>query len=260
MLPSCRTKNGGLKPYMQIDRFLEQFVEGYLFHDLRMMREIRASVPGGYGESSYPMLLSIMAGMELLGCLLSRRPFVTADEDPKGASEQSNKHFSNYWHRYLSASSPRYKHYCDIFRVVVRNGLAHMFVAKPGVVVNKGPLGDWRHLATDTQHQTLFIDCLQLHSDFEKSYFDKVRPIVFEGKPDGRASKESMQDRLNELIGAYSRESYTAFENFRLKIIEETNPAKIASSAGTTAVTTATTGLPPVGGTISVFPPDDERK
>ena len=52
---------------MTIDEFLHTFVEGYLFHDLKAMNAIPQKPNGG---CSYPMVATVIAGMELLGGLL----------------------------------------------------------------------------------------------------------------------------------------------------------------------------------------------
>jgi len=54
---------------MKIDEFLLRVVDGYLLHDLENMATFTTQV-GTVGAMGYPMLVSTLAGMELLGNLL----------------------------------------------------------------------------------------------------------------------------------------------------------------------------------------------
>lgn len=201
---------------MKIDEFLVQFIEGYLLGDLESIARITITLPKKCGAAGYPMVVATIAGMELLGCLLSRDPIATDKTDPEEARRQPNKHFSNYWHKYLCRVESRYKPFDQAVRLLVRNGIAHMFLAKPGIIIGKGPQGDLSHLAFDGHY--LYLDCLRIRADFERSYFDHVRPIVFDGRSTGRATKATMQSRLDELIQVYTEESLRVFGELTEKV------------------------------------------
>jgi hypothetical protein len=55
---------------LTLGEFLERYVEGYLFADLQSMAAVK--VPAGqYGALGYPMMMTALAGVELLGALTS---------------------------------------------------------------------------------------------------------------------------------------------------------------------------------------------
>src|SRR5689334_14597119 len=60
---------------MPIEEFLERFVEGYLFSDLRSLADIKLPGSASFGAAGYPMVASTMAGIELLGALTSGETF-----------------------------------------------------------------------------------------------------------------------------------------------------------------------------------------
>lgn len=194
---------------VEIEKFLKLFVEGYLFHDLRKMDEITLGHGEVYGKACYPMLASVAAGIELLGYLTSDEPLATETTDPKRAEHQANDHFTYYWANYLSKVNKRYKPFVELFRELVRNGLAHMFLAKPGVFVDKGLNSPIPHLATNGQ--VVFVNCTIFAADFVQSYNHFVRPIVFDGREDGKTNKAKMQRQLDNLLERYSAKSDEKF-------------------------------------------------
>lgn len=84
---------------MNLSNFINQFIEGYLFHDLVYMAKIKVRKNGKYGGVGYPMMATILSGMELLGSLLdpSRKNFNPLN---------GNHYFLNYWNNYFCASNP----------------------------------------------------------------------------------------------------------------------------------------------------------
>ncbi len=49
---------------MTLDDYLEQFIEGYLFEDLRSMASITGSPDKPYGAVGYPMVMTALSGVE----------------------------------------------------------------------------------------------------------------------------------------------------------------------------------------------------
>ena len=188
---------------MTIEEFSTKHIEGYLFCDLEKMADIKPSPGEQYGGVGYPMVASILSGMELLGGLLSLNAF---DRD------RGNTYSANYWDDYLSISCPRYAipGLKELFRNLVRHGIAHTFLAKIGVWVTKNDAPN--HLQYGNQGQNaLVIDTVELFSDLKKSYLDLVKPIVFQNASRTRATKSTMQDRLNEMLTQYSNDSNRFF-------------------------------------------------
>ena len=63
-----------------------------------------------------------------------------------------------------------------VFRRLVRNGLAHNFLAKPGILVTKFTNNK---ISIDIVKQELYVDCNVLFNDFRLSYTQLVKPIIF---------------------------------------------------------------------------------
>jgi hypothetical protein len=82
---------------MTIDQYLEQFIEGYLLEDLHSMAPIRLTPGKRYGAVGYPMLMTVLSGIDVLGALTSRATF----QKDNGADR-----FSEYWKQYVYADKP----------------------------------------------------------------------------------------------------------------------------------------------------------
>jgi hypothetical protein len=113
---------------MTLDHFLEKFVEGYLFGDLRAMARIR--VPDGeqYGGAGYPMVMTTMAGIELLAALTSERPFDKWD---------GQRSFRDFWQHALYRDQRERHQIANLVYELVRQPLAHTFMTKPIVEIRK---------------------------------------------------------------------------------------------------------------------------
>lgn len=207
---------------MNIEEFLTKHIEGYLFCDLEKMAEIKLKPSEQYGAAGYPMIATVLSGIELLGGILSIASFDT---------KKSNEYFDNYWENYLSKCCPRYdiENLSDLFRNLVRHGLAHTFLAKPGILVTKGE--PQSHLQIDSGRQEMTIDAIEFYKDFKQSYFDLVRPIVFGQLLNALTTKDNMQVRLNEMIVVYSNNSVRFFTQ-----IPQQSSAKTLSSGASTSM------------------------
>lgn len=186
---------------MTIEEFLNKFVEGYLFHDLESMEKI--TLPSGQNDGAvgYPMVSTVMAGIELLGNLLlpTSDPF-----DPNSG----NNYFYNYWDNYFAKHKPIYVNLGQLFRTLIRHGVAHTFVAKPGIFVTKGSN---QEIKLDATRQELYVDCNVLFNDFKQSYISLVKPLVFGTIP--TPSAVNMQARLDSMSARYSADAKTAFDS-----------------------------------------------
>ncbi len=188
---------------MAIDDFLKRFVEGYLLHDLESMSKITLPAGQNDGAAGYPIIATVLAGMELLGNILMPN---TDDFDPKN---KSNDYFLNYWDNYFARQYPQYTGLGRVFRQLARNGIAHTFVAKPGIFVEKGT---YRQTSIDTTRQEIYIDCNVFYKEFEDSYIRLAKPII-----DGAVSfskpptRVTMQTRLDDINRVYSADSTRLF-------------------------------------------------
>lgn len=187
---------------MNIDDFLKQFIEGYLFHDLESMSKIVLPAGQDDGAAGYPIIATTLAGMELLGNLLwpGRAPF-----DPKN---KSNDYFLNYWDNYFCKLNPQYTGLGRLFRQLIRNGIAHTFLAKNGIFIEKGTN---RQTSIDTVKKEIYVDCNVFYKEFEDSYLKLVKPIIDGTVPTPPTTKANMQFRLNDVNDIYSRDSARLF-------------------------------------------------
>ncbi len=182
--------------------FLEEYVEGFLFHDLQSMEDVTLEEGEKYGGCGYSMLGSMLAGMELLGALVSSKTF---------KKKRGSFNFLGYWKHYLCRCDQRYNVPVldELMHELVRNGIAHTFLAKPGVFVSKGkPAG---HLARDPERGQIVVDAAVLFHDFRDSYFRLVKPIALGQSIWKRTTAETMRLRLKEITDQYNADSYTLF-------------------------------------------------
>lgn len=128
------------------------------------MKSIPAKSSGGLG---FPMLQTVLSGMELLGRLLS------------GGSKRKGA-FEYFWDNFFVVDNPTYDNQdlCDIFRKAVRNGTAHYFFVHFGVCVDK--LGNYN--LTRTVEGDLNIDCLEFSEDLHRTY-QRVKKELLEADP-----------------------------------------------------------------------------
>jgi hypothetical protein len=108
------------------------------------------------GNIGYPCLITIIAGMELLGILISGK------EDTA---------FSQFWKKF-EQHNPRYQkeNLEEIFYKVIRNGIAHHYLPKTGIAVHYKERD--KHLTSQETEgvDSLYISCTALYEDFKVSY------------------------------------------------------------------------------------------
>lgn len=219
---------------MIIEEFLNKFVEGYLFHDLESMEKITLPPGQDDGAVGYPMISTVMAGIELLGNLLlpTSDPF-----DPNSG----NNYFYNYWDNYFAKHKPIYTNLGQLFRTLIRHGVAHTFVAKPGIFVTKG---NNQEIRLDTTRQELYVDCNVLFNDFKQSYIDLVKPLVSGTIPTPITTSRNMQTRLDSMSSRYSADAKTSFDSLTgldSSLIAFFSPGARSSGASISLPTTTTT-------------------
>jgi len=201
---------------MNLDDFLKRFVEGYLFHDLDSMATL--TVPNGQddGAAGYPMISTTASGIELLGGLLSQQPISTG-------SSSGNGYFLDYWNKCLSVTNTDYQNLGELFRKLVRHGLAHTFLAKPGILVTKrNPAIHAPTFKVDITRQEMILDCVDFYNDFKRSYQEHILPIVFSGQTSTLTTKVAMQERLNEMATIYEADSKKSFTDYASRMPTQT--------------------------------------
>lgn len=194
---------------MNIERFLAEKVEGYLFQDLEQLAQITLPSGQSAGAAGYPMVLTTLSGMELLGALLSIKPY-----DPNNG----DSHFAWYWTHFLSRSHELYRAPRNIPKLVrgqARNPMAHVFISGHGILVTKSRGKE--HFYLDRSRRIFVIDCLRLFDDFVSSYRTLVVPIL---KGTARKigddiviTRDTMQDRLNEMAESSASAATNLFDH-----------------------------------------------
>jgi hypothetical protein len=170
---------------MTLDEYLTQFVEGYLLEDLHSMASITLAPGKQHGAVGYPMVMTALSGIEVLGVLTARTKF----SPDNGAAR-----FRDFWRQYVYADRPAFQRLDALVYEMVRHGLAHSYLAKPMIRVTKHK--DPNHLCR-VNDSVLVLDALTLADDFEKAYADGLRPKI-EGE-----FKANMEQRFQEFREAY---------------------------------------------------------
>lgn len=146
---------------MTVDEFLTRHVDRFLLDDLETMAGLPADT--GPGTLGVPMVLTVFAGCELLGGMLSSGTKRTA--------------FVSYWVERLYPGADRAG--AEALYRLVRDGVGHAFIATPGLRVTR--TRDERHLTRDGD--AFVIDALTLHDDFRASDALVRREMVERGQP-----------------------------------------------------------------------------
>lgn len=178
-----------LKNMQTIQEFLERHVDGYLIHDLRRMSDIK-EFENGHGACGYPMLMAILSGIELIGILNSPKK-ITEDL----FHHNSESFFKEGWNK-LFIDNTQYSREPtrEIFRKLLRNGLAHMYLSKPNIGVTKSD--SEAHL--QSEDGMFFVHPIIFFKDFEDAY-EKIKQSMLDS--------EECQSRLNEIMYIMTLES-----------------------------------------------------
>lgn len=185
---------------MEINKFLEKNIEGYLFCDVEKMLEIKLKNNESEGACGYPIVMTILAGMELLGFLLGNKE--------KFSDKSGNEYFKNYWKNYFCKLNKKYaiNGIEGLIRNLVRHGLAHNFLTKPNILIYKEPKKNINFL--DKTKKTISIEVYEFFYCFKESYIKFVK----------NGNKKNMQKRLDSIIDIYSKQTDDFFKNIDIKL------------------------------------------
>jgi hypothetical protein len=181
--------------------FLSKNVEGYLFEDLKTLKDIQLPAGKAYGAAGYPLLQTAFAGIELLGSLVSNQAFNT---------HKGHERFREFWEEYLYPTDAARKAAGDTLYQLARHGLAHAFVVKGNLTVVKNDAT--RHLTM--VDADLYVDAVALAEDLIATYEFKIRPSVQAG--DRLAT--TMLTRLGEIGTAYQGQAGSLMGKLSLPI------------------------------------------
>ncbi|MFZ2975056.1 MAG: hypothetical protein WA055_00305 [Candidatus Moraniibacteriota bacterium] len=187
---------------MKIEEFLKQNIEGYLFCDVEKMLEIKLNKSENCGACGYPIMMTILSGMELLGFLLGNSSFEAKD---------GSEYFKNYWENYFCKFNKKYKieGLDRLVRDLIRNGLAHSFMTKPNILIYKDSKESIELI--DKERGIISFEVGSFFSDFKNSYYKFVV---------NDANKNNMQKRLDNMIKEYSNNTKYFFKNFKMETWE----------------------------------------
>jgi hypothetical protein len=177
---------------MTLSDFLRDHIEGYLLGDIDGLMGV--PVPNGRdaGGLGYPLVMTVLSGVELLGALTE------AGQNPGAAfdKEAGARYFGIYWKAMLYPQSPKLAPLHHPMYLLARHGLMHSFTVKGPFEVSKVPEGRPLHLtesATGTRH----INCNQLADDFRESYIQRFKPFA-------QAHVSKVEKRLNDMAIEYA--------------------------------------------------------
>jgi hypothetical protein len=186
-----------------VKNFVEQFIEGYILEDLETMSRDNVSPGKKYGAVGYPMIATILSGMELLGGFLTPN---AQQFNPRGM----RGNFLNYWDNYFVKEYPQYNGLGDIFYSLIRNGIGHVFIAKHGIVVNKfaGPA-----ILVDQTKKELYLNPNEFYKEFRESYLNRAKPILDGSDTTTGLNTTIIGSRVNVLDADYLAESQAKFDS-----------------------------------------------
>jgi hypothetical protein len=206
--------------------FLDQHVEGYLFKDIESLMAVPVPPDGGPGGVGYPLVMTLLSGIELLGI------FVDAEQNPQGSFDTGSGSlcFDTYWKRML------YPKFADLGIPVyklARHGLMHAFTTKGPLAVSKTSALRNQHL-TKASSGTIHINCNQFTDDFRHSYDYGFKPLALN-------NLERMEARLQDLTEQYNKQGAGILKDAKFPASPATAPADVSLSRGLGYTQTAVT-------------------
>jgi hypothetical protein len=209
---------------MTLDQYLERFIEGYLFGDLQSMAAIKVPEGREYGGAGYPMVMTALTAVELLGTLTANEPF---------NKWNGKKRFRDFWKSYLYTGQPARQEIANLMYQFVRDGLAHTYMTKPRIEVTKAYHG--QHLCR-TSDESIIVDALSLTEEVRVAY-QRIKTMMDD------TLRATMTARFGELRAAY----HVEYENQRkaitavpLRAFTTRSPAALAPTSPGVSVTWST--------------------
>ncbi len=222
---------------MRLKFFLEKHIRGYLFGDLENMSKIKPIGDSGYGAAGYPMVATVIQGMELLGAL------TCGDSEFDCGDKAATKYFMHFWDEYLSKRFRSYTGFGTLFRKLVRNGIAHNFMPKAGVLITK----DSRQSpVVDKQNYKIVVDANTFYSDFKTTYFESIEPLI--SQIDSIPNTKTMQQMLDSIEKANQADKFADyFRNLPKTIKSITIDSTFASGASLSSIAVSATFSDAIG-------------
>ncbi|HVX93224.1 MAG TPA: hypothetical protein VHA74_03895 [Candidatus Dojkabacteria bacterium] len=191
---------------LSTSEFFAHYIEGYLLGDLENMSKIQPDRITKLGGVCYPMVLSTLSGIEMLGTLLY----------PDSTDQGREDYFLHYWDNYLVKVDSQYENLGTLFYNLLRHSLAHTFLTKHGIGIwkkgNKSLL-----INLNSKDFKIIVDCNLFFRDFEKSYRQFVTPVI-----NNDIEKLSLITlRLETLKSRFEADSLKYFNEFEKSLLEK---------------------------------------
>jgi hypothetical protein len=170
---------------MTLDEFLDKYIDGYLLEDLRSLRE-KIPMPHDrpYGAVGYPIVLACLAGVESLGGLSSPKTYSFWDGE---------QYFKEAWARWLYPDRTDGDQLTAVVRKLIRNGIAHAYLTRTGVLIARDPADEAYHLSLGREGLLLHADVLARDVEHAcKRFRDQVRRDA--------AFRERATERMRDLV------------------------------------------------------------
>ncbi len=207
---------------MEIETFVKKWIEGHLFSDLERMSVAQVDETTQAGGCDYPMLMTICAAIELLGGLLQGSRFDTK-------AESAYRYFHDYWENYLADFNPIYKEYSAQIYPLLRQGLAHPFIADESIKVIK-EAGDLHFKLQNTSDspRLFYIGTNNLYRDLRGSFETFFQPEL----TDNHDIRQRLQAGLEKMFLSYGRTKHRQRIEAMAMFAPQTEPAFGVAMAG----------------------------
>lgn len=203
---------------MNKEEFFTRIIEGYLFHDLKNMAELKQKRGEPAGAAGYPMLATLCSGIELLGSVFQQEETYNR--------WNGQKYFNYYWVSFLEDVNPRYRGFENIFWNLIRHGVAHTYFAKVGVSVTKSK--PRAHLVK--VGEALNVDCTTFYRDLLKAY-KKSRKLLKNSD-----ITNTVQDNINSVLKESELDSSKHLKDIPLPHDEVTTASAVPFTGTYTAI------------------------
>jgi hypothetical protein len=114
---------------MTLTDFLEKFLDGYLLEDLCSMEGYQLAADRKAGALGYPIVMTVCSGIEMLGTLSFDASRVSKDD--------GQQYFRYFWRTWMYPNDQSRQKLDDPMYRLVRHGIAHIFQAKPRIIVTR---------------------------------------------------------------------------------------------------------------------------
>ena len=157
----------GLMIRNDFNQYIEKYIEGYLFADLKTIHE-NVSKDGSHqsslGNLAYIFTTAMCSAMEFLGLLLREKDVV---KDGRIDASNALAHYIKY---YLEPIDPKYSVLRAIGSQLVRNGITHTYATKGNIAITRQGTREQTHFVKYGSEGVIVLNPDYIYEDFLKSY------------------------------------------------------------------------------------------